>query len=71
MRVTAEFIYDEAKILLRLLGTITPATNVQIGTYTVAFTPTRAPYTFDIEADQVVNNEVKVYISNINPFPDR
>lgn len=71
MRVTAEFIYDEAKILLRLLGTITPATNVQIGTYTVAFTPTRIPYTFDIEADQVVNNEVNVYISNINPFPDK
>jgi hypothetical protein len=70
MRVTAEFLFDQGRILLRLLGTITPPSNVQTGIYTVSYFATRNPLQFDIEADQIVDNEVNIYLSNTNPFPE-
>jgi hypothetical protein len=69
MRVTAEFLYDQSRILLRLLGTVSPPTNVQVGTYIVSFFATRKPLEFDIDADQIVNNEVNLYLANTTPSP--
>lgn len=71
MRVVAEYIFDSDRILVRLLGTVTPPSSVQTGTYTVNFFPTRAPFVFDVEADLIANNEAKIYISNPVPFPER
>lgn len=68
MRVASEFIYDESRILIRLLGDATP---VQTGSYRVDFFPTKKPFIFDIDSDQIINNEAKIYITNVNPFPEQ
>lgn len=71
MRVAAEYLQGETRILLRLLGTVSPASNVQVGTYTVSWSPTRPPVEYDITADQIVNNEANLYLSNVRPFPSQ
>src|SRR4051812_1244749 len=69
MRVTAEYIFDATKILVRLLGTPTPPSFVQTGTYVINFFPTRDPISFDVDADQIVDNEAKIYLA-ISNSPD-
>lgn len=75
MRVACEYIFDSNKILVRLLGTpgdpsisLAP-TYVQIGNYAVDFFPTRTKVTFDIEQEQITQNEAKIYLASVNPLP--
>jgi len=69
MRVACEYIFDSNKVLIRLLGT--PGNpDIQLGTYSVKFIQTRDPIQFDIEAEQIVNNEAKIYLSALNPLPE-
>lgn len=75
MRVACEYIFDSNKILVRLLGTPgdpnqnLPPTYVQIGNYAVDFFPTRTKVTFDIEQEQITQNEAKIYLASVNPLP--
>jgi len=77
VRVAVEYIQDTAKILVRLLteqaDTLLslPESPVQVGRYLVdAFPQIQFQAKFDIDAEQIVDGEAKVYFTGWYPLPE-
>ena len=68
MRITAEYISDQKRLLVRLLGT--SGSPVQIGPYSIDGRP-QLPKVQDVEvmSGSVVSDEVDLYFAGYYPFP--